>query len=134
MNIYDMVQYKDSLTVRYNRGQPSVQYSIGFTEINHTGFTSNHIINLKGQLYLVLVDDGWKNARPSDSRMDIDYLHIVHGNDVSMSVVSAIFNIKKVILDGTLSDYHSKRLALECEKLRIPYHQVSDDGALRIFF
>lgn len=134
MNIYDMVQYKDSLTVRYNRGQPSVQYSIGFTGINHTGFTSNHIINLKGQLYLVLVDDGWKNTRPSDSRMDIDYLHIVHGNDVSMSVVSAIFNIKKVILDGTLSDYHSKRLALECEKLRIPYHQVSDDGALRIFF
>lgn len=129
-----LMEYRDSLIVHYDGNTPSVEYSIGFNRISHSEFTSNQIINLKGKLYLVLARDNWKSVRPSVSRKEIDYLHIVHCNDVSLYAISRIFNIKKVIIDGTLSDYHSKRLALECEKLRIPYHQVSDDGALRIFF
>ncbi len=134
LNIYNLWSLKNSLSVSYSYEEPKVEYYVEYRKISLKDFSSNKIINLNGSLYFILVENKWQNIEAPQNRKDIDFLHIVQQEGASMYSISRIFNIKKVILDGILSDYDSKRLALECEKLRIPCHQLSDDGALRIFF
>ena len=70
----------------------------------------------------------------SNQKMKVDYLHLVENNSLSLYSLNQVFEIDKVILDGSLSKKTLQRFVLECEKLRIPYYDVSDNGVLRIFF
>lgn len=134
VNLYNRVQARNSLLVTDNRRDSGIVYYVGFREIRETGLSGNKMINLKGKSYLLLTEDNCKDLQVPSKRKDLDYLHISHSNNISLYSISKISNIKKVILDSTLPDSHSKRLVQECEKLRIPYYHVSDNGALRIFF
>lgn len=132
--IFDTVSRKDSLYSYAEDGQFRLVYYIGFRKFEETVSENNQFVNLKGNTYYLLMEDKWKECHTPSVRKDIDYLHIAGSNEASLYSVSKIFNIKKVILDRTLSDYDTKRLALECEKLRIPCYHVPDNGVLRIFF
>lgn len=133
-DLYKRIQVRNSLLVTGGCVDSAVVYNVGFREIKESVLSGNKMINLKGKSYLLLTQDNWKDLRIPGKRKDLDYLHITRSENISLYSVSKIFNIKKVILDSTLPDYHSKRLVLECEKLRIPYYHVSDNGVLRIFF
>lgn len=129
-----LLQNKDSLIVYNNKNSTDIIYYIDYRKFSINEKEDNRILNLKGKTYLLLSDDRWKNTRATSSKMQLDYLHIAENNAVSLYTLSRIFNIKKVIIDGSISGYNSKRLMSECEKLRIPYYDISENGALRIFF
>ncbi len=133
MPIYSQIENRNTLTVINNQQSPQITYYIGYKRFVMTDIPNNKMLWLNGQKYLILTNDEWKRQATGD-KFDIDYLHLVGNNQVSLYSLNQKLDIKKVILDGSLSAKSLKRFVLECEKLRIPYYDVSENGVLRIFF
>lgn len=132
--IYNTINDKNSLDVLNGLQSSEIKYRIGYQSHNLESDEENQLLNLNGSSYLLVCNDKWKGSLLSSARKDIDYLHITGNHQTSLYSLSRIFNIKKVILDSSLSSRSTKRLSSECENLRIPYYDVSENGALRIFF
>lgn len=133
MSFRTIINNKDTLMV-YNRPESTqVIYQIGYHKEDITEVKDNKLIWLKGVKYLIVTSDSWKGGS-TDQKMKVDYLHLVDNNSLSLYSLNHVFEIDKVILDGSLSKKTLQRFVLECEKLRIPYYDVSDNGVLRIFF
>lgn len=130
--LYELHSNKNSLIV--NQTTSKVIYYVGYNKKEINSDTKNQLISLCGKTYFILNEDKWKCVDSQNLKKDIDYLHISSCEPISLISLSRIFNIKKVILDSSLPVFHTKRLILECEKLRIPYHDISNDGTIRIFF
>lgn len=133
MSFRTIINNKDTLIV-YNRPESTqVVYQIGYHKEEITEVKDNKLIWLNGAKYLIVTNDTWKGRSPNQ-KMKVDYLHLVENNSLSLYSLNHVFEIDKVILDGSLSKKTLQRFVLECEKLRIPYYDVSDNGVLRIFF
>lgn len=133
VNLYHRMQQKNTLTI-YNRPKTTqIQYSLGYRIYYIENVSGNNLLSLNGINYMIISHDVWKEKSVID-KFDLDYLHLCGNNGVSLYSLSEKFNIKKVILDSSLSNRNLKRFVSECEKLRIPYYDVSENGALRIFF
>lgn len=122
----------DSLSVYYNRQHPDIQFYVKNLEYHRQQVEQNELLDLKGTRYLLLAEDVWKE-RKSEFKFRLDYLHIV-GNSVSLFSIIQKFDVKHVIIDSSLPNKTKDRLVFECEKLRIPYYDVSHNGTLRLFF
>lgn len=131
--IKDILFNKNSLTVYNKPKNTHIQYYNGYKCYNLENVSENSLFILNGKTYLILSDDVWKGCT-SQSKFDLDYLHLSGNNLISLYSIKQIFNIKKVVLDSSLSAKTLKRLIMECEKLRIPYYDISNNGTLRIFF
>ncbi|MDL2214778.1 competence protein ComEC family protein [Dysgonomonas sp. OttesenSCG-928-M03] len=131
--LYSRFENKNTLTVLNNKQSPQITYYIEHKRFALTDIPDNKLLWLNGQKYLILTNDTWKEMS-TKNKLDIDYLHLIGNNQISLYSVNKKFNIKKIILDGSLSTKSLKRFVLECEKLRIPYYDVSENGVLRIFF
>lgn len=133
MSFRTIINNKDTLIV-YNRLESTqIVYQIGYHKEEITEVKDNKLIWLNGAKYLIVTNDTWKGRSPNQ-KMKVDYLHLVENNSLSLYSLNHVFEIDKVILDGSLSKKTLQRFVLECEKLRIPYYDVSDNGVLRIFF
>ena len=133
INLYTLIQQKNSLIV-YNKPQNTyIRYFAGYKKQEIENPPGNELLYLNGISYLILIDDKWK-TKTSTNKFNIDYLHLCGNNGVSLYSLHKKFNIKKVVLDSSLSNRNLKRFVSECEKLRIPYYDVKENGALRIFF
>lgn len=133
LGIKDTIDHKNTLVV-YNRSQATqIVYYTGYHKNEVVNVDSCQLIGLYGLKYLIVAKDVWK-GKVAAQKMRINYLHLVENNSVSLYSLNQVFDVEKVILDGSLSAKTSKRFVLECEKLRIPYYDVSDNGVLRIFF
>ncbi len=133
IGIRSIIENKNTLMV-YNR-PPSTQivYQIGYSKEEITEVSANKLIRLNKTKYLIVTNDVWKGKLPKE-KMKVDYLHLIENNSLSLYSLNQVFEIDKVVLDGSLSQKTLQRFVLECEKLRIPYYDVSDNGVLRIFF
>lgn len=133
IGIRTIIENKDTLRV-YNRPQSTqVVYQIGYCKEEVSDIRDNRLIWLNGSTYLLVAQDVWKGGVPNH-KMKVDYLHLVAGDAMSLYSLGQVFEINKVILDGSLSKKTLQRFVSECEKLRIPYYDVSNNGVLRINF
>ncbi|PXV65521.1 competence protein ComEC [Dysgonomonas alginatilytica] len=131
--IKSTIDNKNTLIV-YNRLQSTqVTYYIGYCKDEITGVDNHRLVVLNGLKYLIVAQDTWKGRFPTQ-KMKVDYLHLIENESLSLYSLNQVFDVGKVVLDGSLSEKTLKRFVLECEKLRIPYYDVSDNGVLRIFF
>ncbi|MDU1904446.1 MAG: ComEC/Rec2 family competence protein [Dysgonomonas sp.] len=130
---YTKIENRNSLNIYNNPNETKISLQAGWKQTEIRDNTKNLIINLSGKNYFILSEDKWKD-QSSNNKFDIDYLHIVNNNSISLYSLQQKFDIQKVILDSSLSPNTLKRLTQECEKLRIPYYDVSENGLLRIFF
>lgn len=133
MGIKTSIDNRDTLTVYPSPQSTRIQYQVGFYKEKINGVENNRLIWMKGSTYLIVAKDTWKGKYPS-RKMKINYLQPIENNSLSLYSLSQVFEIDRVVLDGSLSKKTLQRFVLECEKLRISYYDVSQNGVLRIFF
>lgn len=132
-SLWERISNKNTLHILNKPQGNHITHYNGYQKNNFVDIKENKLLSLKGKNYLILTHDLWKDKH-SESKFDVDYLHIIGDNSISIYSLNNKFNIRKVILDSSLSTKSLKRFVSECEKLRIPYYDVSKNGFLRIFF
>lgn len=133
LSVRSSIDTKNTLMVYNNPQSTQVIYYMGYHKNEITEIDCYKLICLNELKYLIVSRDTWKGKIPP-SKMTVDYLHLTENNSLSLYSLNQLFDIKKVVLDGSLSQKTLQRFVLECEKLRIPYYDVSENGVLRIFF
>ncbi|HML66546.1 MAG TPA: ComEC/Rec2 family competence protein [Dysgonomonas sp.] len=121
----------------YNRSQASeIKWSKSGvqTDILPGDTTSGYIyIGYKVNNMLILSSDNWKE-QATEERFKVNNLVLTHSNSFSLYSLTQLFWIENVVLDTSLSRYTRHRLAKECQKLNIPYHDVTQSGAFSLIF
>lgn len=131
--IYSRVEKRNSLWVYSDSQSGKVTYYTGYKSSVVNVLAGNELLNLNDVRYLILHSDNWKGQQFSE-KFDVDYLHLTGKEQMSLYVLNDMFRPRKVVLDATLPRKNLKRYVTECEKLRIPYYDVSNNGTLRINF
>ena len=132
-NILDVYFNQNSLTVHNNTKKADITYQRRFRKEFVDDKNENQLLYLNGQKFFILVNDEFNN-KVTSSKMKIDYMQLEGENSVSLYSLKQIFDIERIIIGSSISQKTAKRLILECEKLRIPYYDVSNNGRLRINF
>lgn len=131
-----VVDNTEVITV-YNRSQASeIKWSKSGvqTDILLGDTTSDYIyIGNQANNMLILSSDNWKE-KVTEERFKINNLVLTHSNSFSLYSLTQLFWIENVVLDTSLSRYTRRRLAKECQKLNIPYHDVTQSGAFSLIF
>lgn len=121
----------------YNRSQASeIKWSKSGvqTDILPGDTTSDYIyIGYQTNNMLILSSDNWKE-KVTEERFKVNNLVLTHSNSFSLYSLTQLFWIENVVLDASLSRYTRHRLAKECQKLNIPYHDVTQSGAFSLIF
>ena len=91
----------------------------------------NHIVSYAGKRICLLHDARWRN-KISSHPLTIDYLYISKDYKGRIEELTTLFRIRTVILDTSLSDYHSDILREDCSRLAIPCISLKERGALCI--
>ncbi|MDD6473612.1 MAG: ComEC/Rec2 family competence protein [Bacteroidales bacterium] len=68
-----------------------------------------------------------------DKQINIDFLYLSRGFKGEITPLLDTFHFAKVILDSSLWPSERKKLIEECVKKSIPYHDLSEQGALTIY-
>lgn len=131
-----VVDNTEVITV-YNRSQASeIKWSKSGvqTDILPGDTTSDYIyIGYQTNNMLILSSDNWKE-KTTEERFKINNLVLTQSNSFSLYSLTQLFWIGNVVLDASLSRYTRHRLAKECQKLNIPYHDVTQSGAFSLIF
>lgn len=131
-----VVDNTEVITV-YNRSQASeIKWSKSGvqTDILPGDTTSGYIyIGYQTNNMLILSSDNWKE-QATEERFKVNNLVLTHSNSFSLYSLTQLFWIENVVLDASLSRYTRHRLAKECQKLNIPYHDVTQSGAFSLIF
>ncbi len=93
-------------------------------------FFQNKILLFHGVRVCMLNDNRWR-FQVADAPMTIDYMYVSRGYKGDLSELSGLFNIRKVIVDSSLSPYYRDRILADCRKLQIPYRML-EDGYIRV--
>ncbi|MEG2514114.1 MAG: ComEC family competence protein, partial [Bacteroidaceae bacterium] len=64
--------------------------------------------------------------------LTVDYLYISKGYKGRISYLTKLFNVKKVVLDSSLSPYRLSALKAECNSLAMDFISISEKGSLLI--
>lgn len=73
-----------------------------------------------GSVCLAIVNDNrWRYQR-AKQRFDLDYLYICKGYHGKAEELFSVFNVRKVILDSSLSDWHRQDILSFCHSAKIP--------------
>ncbi|GAB6012308.1 ComEC/Rec2 family competence protein [Viscerimonas tarda] len=124
---------QNELTIYQKDKLPVIAWNTGMVSHTINSITTNKLIDLKGKRFLSLVSDEWDEKQTAE-RYPLDYLHIVNGNSISLYSLTQTFYIQSVIIDSSLSTKNRRRITKECEKLKIPYYDMSRKGIFRINF
>lgn len=131
-----VVDNAEVITV-YNRSQASeIKWSKSGvqTDILPGDTTSGYIyIGYQTNNMLILSSDNWKE-QATEERFKVNNLVLIHSNSFSLYSLTQLFWIENVVLDASLSRYTRRQLAKECQKLNIPYHDVTQSGAFSLIF
>jgi competence protein ComEC len=130
---YELISSRNTLKVYNSPASAHICYYAGYAKTELNNLSNDKLLSLNGKRYLILAQSSTP-LQLSGQKIDVDYIHIVGGEGLSLYSLSRQYNIGKIILDGSLPKKRLKRFVLECEKLRIPYYDVSKHGNLRIFF
>lgn len=80
---------------------------------------------------LLLNDYRWIRQRLKE-RIRVDYVWICRGFYGDLSKALASFSIRTVVLDSSLSEMYRQIYRRECERLQIPFHDITEKGALKV--
>lgn len=89
------------------------------------------IYHYKGVTICLLADNRWRN-KEADRLLNVDYMYLCRGYQGKIAPLQEIFQIKKVILDASLSDYKLNLLKEECKRLGLDYIDLSQKGSFHI--
>jgi competence protein ComEC len=124
---------QNELTVYQKDKLPAITWNSGSVSFSIDSLTSNKIISLNKKRWLSVMSDAWKGKQPAEKDV-IDYLHIIQGDDISLYSLTQALQIGSVVIENSLSGKNKRRLIKECEKLKIPYYDMSAKGVFRINF
>lgn len=94
-------------------------------------WTRNDVTSFYGYTVCMIKDDLWKNKVAGKSLL-IDYLYLCKGFKGRLEELTSVFRIRKVVLDGSLSEYHLSSLKKECNKLGFDCVSLAEGGALKV--
>lgn len=136
-HIHSKIVDKPEMVIVYNRSHTSeIKWSKPGqeTDILPGDAPSGYIyIGNQTSNMLILSSDNWKE-KATEERFKVNNLVLTHCNSFSLYSLTQLFWIENVVLDGSLSRYTRRRLAKECQKLNIPYHDVTQSGAFSLIF
>ena len=124
---------KSELTIYQNNNVSAVNFNTGAFSYNIDSITENKLTVLNGKKILSIISDEWKD-KETENKYIVDYLHIVNGDSISLYSLTQTFSANSVIIDVSLSAKSRRQLINECEKLEIPYYDMSEKGVFRINF
>ena len=90
----------------------------------------NKILLFHGLRVCLLNDDRWR-FQVAGVPMTIDYMYVSKGYKGGMAELLGLFNIRRVIIDGSLSPYYRDRVLTDCRELQIPY-RLLEEGCVRV--
>lgn len=136
-HIHSKIVDKPEMVIVYNRSHASeIKWSKPGqeTDILPGDVPSGYIyIGNQTSNMLILSSDNWKE-KATEERFKVNNLVLTHCNSFSLYSLTQLFWIENVVLDASLSRYTRRRLAKECQKLNIPYHDVTQSGAFSLIF
>lgn len=121
---------KDKLSI-YNNTE--IRWSYAGEKHQLDSIDGHKLLRLKNIQLLFLSKDNWSKYT-SDTKFEVDHLHLSENEQFSLYSLTQIFDIKNVILDSSLSSRTAKRLAKECQELGISCHDVKQNDAFHLFF
>ncbi len=109
---------------------PAPHFLPSDASLNHIS-AHNDIVDYGGKCICLLCDDRWLD-RKCGSKLNVDYLFLSSGYKGRLIDLANLFNIRKVILNSSFSEYRRELIEQECKKMQIPYIDLSINGALFI--
>lgn len=94
---------------------------------------NGYYVEVENVRLLSIGNNAWE-GKMTNILFNINYLHLRGKEKVSLYSLTQVISVDKVVLDGSLSANHKKRLIKECEKLGFPYYDMSEKGIFRIKF
>ena len=79
-----------------------------------------------------LLSDGRWQGMKAESPLQVDYLLVCRGYWGSISELTSLFQIGKVVLHPSLSRRRQGELAAECQQLGLPFHVLARQGTLHV--
>lgn len=132
--LYNRYEQRNTITFINDFNRSQINYQLGYDRHSIDHDETNKILLSKRNIIYLLRENVWKNKKRSDSKKQIDYLMIDTTDDLSITALNDIFDIKKIIFGNAIPRKRVKRLILECEKLRIPYYDLHVNGNLTLNF
>ena len=118
--------------------QPNRQYfnksDFKFVPVDTTKFISDNFIKrnnliIAGDKTFLLLTDKYKTVPVSDSKLKADYVILGGNNGLSINTIANSIDFNAVILDSSNNFYELKQRKEECDKLKINYYSISEQGA-----
>jgi len=100
-------------------------------EVPQVQRVDNQLVSFQGKRICLVNDDRWRR-KSSEQKLAVDYLYVSTGYRGTLSELQALFDIKEIILDASLSDFYRERLEKECASERIPVRHLEALGMVQI--
>ncbi len=81
---------------------------------------------------IIFVEEPFGRTTLPEQKIKADLVVISHNSVKRLETLCALFDFSLLVIDSSNSPYRSQKLADEAEKLRVPYHAVSQQGALTL--
>ncbi len=109
---------------------PTPHFLPSDASLNHIS-VHNDIVDYGGKRICLLCDNRWLD-RKCETKLNVDYLFLSSSYKGRLMDLMNLFNIRKVILNSSFSDYRRELIEQECKKMQIPYIDLSINGALSV--
>ena len=94
-------------------------------------WTKGGIIKWRDKKVCVISSNEW-TRRETRQKLDIDYMYIAKGYTGNIQTLLNFFQCKKIVFDGSLSDYRIEKLTSECKARGIEYIDLDEKGSWQI--
>ena len=132
-NIFHHVEQPDNQFVVYNNySEPDMAYNIRSEKIALQTY-SNQTISHPTANIILLTENRYKSKKSSQI-LPVDFLILASDNSFSMFELMNVFQPKMVVIDSSIAFYVANKLKNECEKLNVPFHDISESGAYSVNF
>lgn len=89
------------------------------------------IVSFGEKTICMIKDNNWQN-KVTDQPLPVDYLYLCKGYKGKLVGLMPLFQVQKVVIDSSVSDYHRKAFEKECALLGIEFISLSEKGAWQI--
>jgi len=124
---------RNTLSIYQNQTGYTIKWNFGHSKFNTDSVREYKLIQLGDKKLLSIARNPWIDKQ-SPKPFQVDYLHIVKNDSISLYSLTQQLSITNIILDNSLSSKKRRELIKECKILGIPYYDVSEKGLFRINF
>lgn len=135
-NLYDRLFVPANEFVVYNRyGATELKWNVGrkHYQVRNEDVDKFHYFDI-GTNSVLVITESIENDKYSDQKFRVDYLLPIGNDSLSLYSLTKFVKPQVVLLDGSLPVKTVRRLKYECNKLQIPYYDVTEKGAFRLNF